>query len=103
MKRELKDQRGASVVEFALILPLVVVLIFSIIEFSLALYDKAIVTNASREGARAGILARWDTSQTPAIYDPLSIPEIQTTTNNYLSNYLVTFGGSGSASFPSII
>ena len=98
MKRELKDQRGASVVEFALILPLLVVLIFGIIEFSLYLYNKAIVTNASREGGRAGIVARWDTNVTPATYNPLTTGEIQTVVNNYLSNFLVTFG-SGTASF----
>ena len=99
MKTKLRSQQGASVVEFALILPLLVVLIFGIIEFSLALYDKAIITNASREGARVGVVARWDTSVTPARYNPLHIIEIQTTMNNYLSNHLVTFGGTGNWEF----
>ena len=52
--RLLKGNNGASAVEFAVVLPLLV-LPFGIIEFSLALYDKAMITNASREGARAGI------------------------------------------------
>ena len=55
-KMTIKDQNGATVVEFALVLPLLVVFIFGIIEFSLLLYNKAMVTNASREGARAGIV-----------------------------------------------
>ena len=50
------EQRGAAAVEFALILPILLMVLLGIIEMSLALYDKAIITNASREGARAGIV-----------------------------------------------
>jgi Flp pilus assembly protein TadG len=46
------------VVEFALILPILLGLLVGGIDASLALYDKAVITNASREGARAGIVAR---------------------------------------------
>ena len=52
----LKNQDGASAVEFAIVLPLFVVLIFGIIEFGVIMYNKAIITNASREGARFAIL-----------------------------------------------
>ena len=55
-KSILRKQHGAAAVEFALVLPLLLILVFGIVEFSLALYDKAIITNASREGARAGIV-----------------------------------------------
>jgi Flp pilus assembly protein TadG len=58
MKVKLQSYRGASAVEFAIILPILILLVFGIIEFSLALYDKAMITNASREGARAGIVAQ---------------------------------------------
>lgn len=50
------SQRGAAVVEFAIVLPLLLVILFGIIEFSFLLYDKAMLTNASREGARVGIV-----------------------------------------------
>ena len=53
-----KAQRGATAVEFALILPVLVILLLGTIEGSLAMYNKAVITNASREGARAGIVAR---------------------------------------------
>ena len=53
---KISDQRGAAAVEFAIILPLLVVFLFGIIEFSIMFYDKAVITNASREGARAGIV-----------------------------------------------
>lgn len=51
-----RTQKGAAAVEFALLLPILLFVFFGIVELSLALYDKAILTNASREGARAGIV-----------------------------------------------
>lgn len=58
MKRpvQMYDERGASAVEFALLLPLLMIILFGIIEFGMALYRQAILTNASREGARLGIV-----------------------------------------------
>jgi len=58
--RFIHNERGASAVEFALVLPLLLILLFGIIEFSIILYDKAMITNASREGARAGIIVGLD-------------------------------------------
>ncbi len=84
-KRLLKKKRGASAVEFAIILPLLVLLVFGIIELSFALYDKAMITNASREGARVGIVYRL-----PAVTDA----EITGVVNNFLGSRLITFGGS---------
>jgi Flp pilus assembly pilin Flp len=78
------DQRGASAVEFAIILPLLVVFVFGIIEFGLVLYDKAVVTNASREAARAGIVFRPDPR-----FDETYIRNVGL---NYCSSWLVTFG-----------
>lgn len=49
-------ERGITAVEFALLLPLVALILFGIIEFGLILYDQAVITNASRDGARAGIV-----------------------------------------------
>jgi Flp pilus assembly protein TadG len=95
MKQNLKDQKGASAVEFALVLPILVIIVFGIIEFSLALYDKAMITNASREGARAGIVYRTEPSS--GDYSPLSDAEIANIVNQYLRNYLITFGGPANA------
>ena len=49
-------ENGAVAVEFALFLPMLVTLFASIIEFGLALYFQEVITNASREAARAGIV-----------------------------------------------
>ena len=50
---------------------------------SLALYDKAVITNASREGARAGIVAR-----NPQITEA----EIRQVVQNYTQSALVNLG-----------
>jgi Flp pilus assembly protein TadG len=52
----LKREEGAAAVEFALVLPLLMLILFGIIEFGFAFYNKEVITNASREGARAGIV-----------------------------------------------
>jgi len=46
----LKNHRGTSLVEFVIILPVLMVILFGIVEFGIILYDKAVITNASREG-----------------------------------------------------
>ncbi len=43
-------------VEFAIIAPLFAMLLFGLVEFGLAMYEKGVVTNASREGARFGVV-----------------------------------------------
>jgi len=44
--------RGAAAVEFALILPLLLLLVFGIINYGALMYDQSVITNAAREGAR---------------------------------------------------
>ena len=76
-------QRGTATVEFGLLLPLLLLIVSGIVEFGMALYDKAVITNASREGARAGIVLR---------VPPVSTNEISTRVLNYTGNALVTLG-----------
>ena len=59
-KSILRTQHGAAAVEFAIVLPFLVVLVFGIIEFGLLLYNQQVITNASREGARAAIRGDCD-------------------------------------------
>lgn len=56
MRRFLTDETGASAVEMAILLPLLVMVVFGLIEFGLLLYNQQVITNASREGARAAIV-----------------------------------------------
>ena len=47
-----RDERGATLVEAAIILPVVVLIVFGIIEFGLAFKDSLTVSSATRAGAR---------------------------------------------------
>jgi len=47
------SERGAAAVEFALLLPLLVLLIFGMIDFGRAINAQITITQAAREGARA--------------------------------------------------
>jgi Flp pilus assembly protein TadG len=72
-----KQQWGSATVEMAIILPLLLLLVFGIAEFGIALYRQEVLTNASREGARAGIVL-----STPAV----TTAQIQNAVTNYLTS-----------------
>ena len=55
-KRSYGREHGASAVEFALILPLLVVLVFGIIEFGLAFTRSQAMQAAAREGGRVAAI-----------------------------------------------
>lgn len=84
-------QNGAAAVEFAIVLPLLVIFVFGIIEFSIFFYNKAMITNASREGARAGIV--FDSNLSNANRVGL----VSDTVTSYCGTYLITFGASGTS------
>src|SRR5438046_6941206 len=48
----LKDQRGAVVVEMAIVLPLFAILLLGVFEFGSIAHDHQALQNAAREGAR---------------------------------------------------
>ncbi len=51
-RKLIKSEQGAVVVEFALFLPVLLVILFGIIELGSAWYYKQVMVNASRDGAR---------------------------------------------------
>ena len=56
----LKRKRGQAIVEFALILPVFILILLGIMEFGLVFHQYLIVTAASREGARVAALGGTD-------------------------------------------
>lgn len=70
------NERGAVAAEFAFLLPVLLMILFGIIEFGMIMYSREVVTNAVREGARAGIV------QGPP---KRTVGEITTIANNYLA------------------
>ncbi len=73
------NQRGAAAIEFAIVLPLLLLLFVGIVEFGIGYYNKQIVTNASREGARIGIEENSD------------FTSIEATVFEYVEDRLITF------------
>jgi Flp pilus assembly protein TadG len=55
-----KDERGAALVEFALTLPLLLVVIAGVVDFGLVFQRQEVITNAAREGARLAALPGYD-------------------------------------------
>jgi Flp pilus assembly protein TadG len=50
--RAVDKSRGQALVEFAMVLPMLAILIFGIIDFGVAIHSYIALTNATREGAR---------------------------------------------------
>jgi Flp pilus assembly protein TadG len=86
-------QRGDSIVEFALLAPLLIVMLFGVLELGRVVDAWLVVHNAAREGARAAVLVYADT---PAI------AAAQSTTSAYLSSGFVVRGDIASTSVPSV-
>lgn len=58
MKR-LRGERGAELIEFAFVLPLLLLVVAGIIDFGFLFKDYEVLTNAAREGARLGSLPNY--------------------------------------------
>jgi Flp pilus assembly protein TadG len=56
VRRHGRDQRGAVVIEFALIVPLLLLIVFGVLDFGYMLNRTTIVSNASRDGVRTASL-----------------------------------------------
>ena len=55
-------KRGQAMTEFALIVPVFILLVLAIFEFGRAFYIYSAIANAAREGARVGIVRPSDTN-----------------------------------------
>lgn len=58
--RKQKKESGQAMVEFALIIPIFILILFAVIDFGHLLSTNIAVTNAAREGARTGITCASD-------------------------------------------
>ena len=105
MMTKLTRERGAAAIEFALILPLLLLILFGIIEFSILLYDKAMLTNASREGARLGIVFNVVRDPTDPNFGErynFCRAEIAPRVRDYALNNLITFQTGATSTTPCV-
>jgi Flp pilus assembly protein TadG len=87
LRRFVRAQSGAEIVEFALTLPLLLLVVLGIIEFGFLFQQYEVVTNAAREGARIATLPTYSANATAT----------QTNVTTRVNQYLAA-GGLGSAS-----
>ena len=74
-----RHRRGAAVVEFALVLPIFFLMVFGMIEFGRLVMVRQVLTNASREGARIGVL------------DGATADEVESVVEGYLTSASIPF------------
>jgi Flp pilus assembly protein TadG len=55
-------EQGQTLVEFALVIPLLAMLLFAIVQFGIFFYTYIDLTSAAREGARKAAVSRNDTN-----------------------------------------
>ena len=76
-------QLGQSLAEFAIVVPIFLIVVFGVVDFSLGLKAWLTITNASREGARVLVLGQTCTqvtNQTKTVAASLSPPVTVTIT-----------------------
>lgn len=73
-----KHRLGAAAVEFAVVAPVFILLLFGMIEYGRMVMVQQLITNASREGARQAVL------------DGATTSAVQSTVSTYLTNASVT-------------
>ncbi|GAC1440589.1 MAG: hypothetical protein NVS3B26_10220 [Mycobacteriales bacterium] len=93
MERVDRRDQGAAAVEFALVLPVLILVLFGIIEFGIAFAQELSLNAGAREGARLGVVPGTDcagvTAATQSAAATISLPG---------SNVVVTVGSGCSGS-----
>ena len=74
-----RQQQGLATLEFAIVGSLLLTILFGICEMGILLCNKALITNASREATRSGVVYR---------YPLLTDTQIQAVATNYCSDLM---------------
>ena len=90
-KRQNYGERGAELVEFAMVLPLLLLMVLGAIEFGRAYYTYHILTKALRDGARYAATSRLRIDGT---WVPSDNPSVTTRTQNVVVYGKATVSGS---------
>src|SRR5688572_11679037 len=64
-----RNQQGQTVTEFALVLPLLALLLFGVIQFGIVFHQYVTLTDAVRAGARQGAVGRHLSSPSSSVED----------------------------------
>ncbi len=72
--RRKNGEKGQALVEFALLIPLFLILLFAIVDFGMGFYSWITVTNSAREGARLGAVAATQQDIIDRVYQTTDLP-----------------------------
>jgi Flp pilus assembly pilin Flp len=97
--RFIRQERGQSMIEFAVVLPLLLVVVLGLIEVSYALYDQHVVTKLTREGSN---LISRDTSlqdATTALRNLSTRPVDFSSNSKVIFSVILNVGATGSSNY----
>ena len=100
MRQERKPEAGLAVVETAFALSLLFLILFGVMEFATLFFNRAVIINASREGARLGAMFDLDTTNGYS-GAPKTDAEIIQRVERYSAGHLISFSPS-SGSVPTV-
>lgn len=83
------DEKGQNLVEFAMVVPIFLILVFAIVDFGMGFHAWITVTNAAREGARMGAVGADEATITARVKDTsssLAADDLQITVTNAQGN-----------------
>jgi Flp pilus assembly protein TadG len=93
IRRRLMCERGAELIEFAIVTPLLLLLVFGITDFGLMFQRYEVLTNAAREGARVAALPGYASADVQARVDQyLTGSGVTPVTTTYLTPAAVNVG-----------
>src|SRR4029078_1264153 len=73
VRSSFRSERGAELIEVAVVMPILIFIIAGIFEVGMMFRSLEAITNAARAGARVGVLPGYD------------VPDVQTRVNDYLN------------------
>jgi competence protein ComGC len=78
IRKLFKRQKGQTLVELALVLPIIILILFGILEFGRIFHSYIVITNAAREGVRLGAVGKPDEEIISRIRETAPLYEVDT-------------------------
>ncbi len=91
-KQKEKGEKGQALVEFALLVPIFLILLFAIVDFGMGFYSWITVTNSAREGARIGAVQATEQQIRDRVYDTADLINEDTNMDVFVTNSADTGG-----------
>jgi len=85
-----RKSRGQALVEFAIVVPIFMLLLFALLDFGRVIYAQQTITQDAREGARVGLVAALDSPVTTSTYQRVRDAALKMTPGVTLANANIT-------------